>query len=116
MQVKQISSNTNIPAKDQRGHKIPGNKVSEEKLGRIREHIYSFPKFKSHYGERSSDREYLAPNLNVSKMYKLFVEKCQAEGKEILKNSLYEKVYRTEFTFIYLRRILVRHVMKSKLK
>lgn len=27
----------------------------------------------------------------------MFVEKCQAEGKEILKKSLYEKVFRTEF-------------------
>ena len=96
LRVKQ-SDGTHIPSPDRRGRKVPGNKVKEEKIEWIREHIKSFPTYRSHYGERSSSRQYLAPNLNVSKMYALFVDKCRGENKEILKQSLYEKVFRTEF-------------------
>ncbi|CAH1232326.1 unnamed protein product [Diabrotica balteata] len=51
----------------------------------------------SHYGERTSKRQYFAPSLNISKMYELFKCKLIIEVKPVLKKSIYEKIFRTEF-------------------
>ncbi|CAG5009807.1 unnamed protein product [Parnassius apollo] len=83
--------------RDKRGKHVPANKLSDEKLNWIKDHINSFPKFVSHYGERRSTRKYLRPDLSMNKMYELFKAKCESEGKPILKKSAYVKVFTTEF-------------------
>ncbi|KAF9420130.1 hypothetical protein HW555_003543 [Spodoptera exigua] len=85
------------PEGDKRGQHVPANKLSDEKLNWIRDHINSFPKFVSHYGKRRSARKYLRPDLSMNKMYELFKVKCELEGKPILKKSVYVKVFTTEF-------------------
>ena len=41
---------------------------------KIREHISKFPRAESHYCRSSTSREYLSPELTVSKMYEMFVK------------------------------------------
>lgn len=53
-----------VPRQDQRGRHTPANKTKEEDLADIRQHISSFPKYKSHYSrEDNPHREYLSPEL-----------------------------------------------------
>ena len=47
------------------------------------DHIRTFPAEASHYSRnRNLSRKYLSHELNISKMYTLFVEKVNAEGGE----------------------------------
>ncbi|CAG4933843.1 unnamed protein product [Parnassius apollo] len=86
-----------IAERDKRGQHVPANKLPDEKLNWIKDHINSFPKFVSHYGERRSTRKYLRQDLSMNKMYELFKAKCESEGKPILKKSAYVKVFTTKF-------------------
>lgn len=90
---------------DKRGKHAPANKIPDEKLNWIRDHINSFPKYVSHYGERRSTRQYLRPHLSINKMYELFKTKCESEGKPILKKCTYVKIFTTEFNLPFYTRI-----------
>ncbi|CAK1586739.1 unnamed protein product [Parnassius mnemosyne] len=95
--LRNKKSVSGIAERDKMGQHVPANKLSDEKLNWIKDHINSFPKFVSHYGERRSTRKYLRPDLSMNKMYELFKAKCESEGKPILKKSAYVKVFTTEF-------------------
>lgn len=67
----------------------------------IREHIESFPGMPSHYCRASSSKEYLAPDLNLSKMYNLYVEKCAENDVVPVKSHMYRNIFNTEFNLGY---------------
>ena len=61
-------------------------KYTKDDIQQIREHIESFPTLESHYNrERSSKVRYLDERLNAYKMYQLYHEKIQSQGKEAVK-------------------------------
>ena len=65
------------PHSDKRGRHEPKNKTSEAKTKAVKEHIESFPKYRSHYSRQDNpNRSYLSPALSVTKMYSLYKEKC----------------------------------------
>ncbi|CAG5057377.1 unnamed protein product [Parnassius apollo] len=74
--------------RDKRGQHVPANKLSDEKLNWIKDHINSFPKFVSHYGERRSTRKYLRPDLSMNKMYELFKAKYTCKTCDMLEIAL----------------------------
>lgn len=50
---------TGVPNADHRGRHPPGNKLSDEKINLVKEHINSFPKFISHYTRKDNpNRKY----------------------------------------------------------
>lgn len=57
---------------DKRGKKISQNKISDDRLTRVIDHINSFPSYESHYTRKLNDKKYLASNLNLQKMYELY--------------------------------------------
>jgi len=57
---------------DKRGKKSPKNKISNDKLTKVIEHINSFPSYESHYTRKLNDKKYLHSNLNLQKMYELY--------------------------------------------
>lgn len=59
---------------DQRGQKIPPNKLSEQIIESIIQHINSFPAYESHYTRRDTSKKYLCADLNISKMHQLYLE------------------------------------------
>ena len=60
---------------DMRGkHTTRSNKILAAVDNSIHEHINLFPKVESHYCRQSSSKDYLEENLNISKMYSLYVE------------------------------------------
>ena len=66
-------------ASDQRGkHKSRPHAISEGTKQKIREHINTFPRRKSHYSRSDNrKREYLNEGLSISRMHKLYVEKYE---------------------------------------
>lgn len=59
----------------------------------------SFPTVQSHYC-RKDTRQYLEENLNVTKMYDLYVQKCNKKWKvNPEKLSFYRHIFNTEFNF-----------------
>lgn len=72
---------------DMRGkHNNRPNKIPRNIIAAIDNHILSFPKRSSHYSrEKNERRTYLSSDLNVSKMYKLYLEKYEPDVSEKLK-------------------------------
>lgn len=63
---------------DRRDHSAPTNKID---ITKVKEHIQSFPSYKSHYTHSGTpNKRYLQTNLNIRKIYTLYVEKCEQES------------------------------------
>lgn len=76
------SSSRNITSPtDGRGmHQNRPNRLPENIVAQIEEHIRSFPKRRSHYGRKDNSRKYyLAAHLNISKMHLLYLEKYEPD-------------------------------------
>lgn len=85
-------STSAIPTTSKRGKHIKKS-TSEEQLSEIRRHIESFEMIDSHYCRASSQKMYLEANLSITKMYQLYIEKCEKPAKKCI----YEKVFKNEY-------------------
>ena len=65
--------------------------VTEYAALRICEHIESFPRVASHYISKTSTRQFLGPELKLSRMYDLYQEKCKLDCEESPSNFIYRK-------------------------
>ncbi|MCP3933370.1 MAG: hypothetical protein GY705_30240, partial [Bacteroidetes bacterium] len=95
-------SAANFSIADRRGQKVPVNKTPQDDIAFIKQHVESFPKYSSHYG--NSNREYLSPNLNLNKMYELYKQKWNEtfgrDQEQHLKPCslwVYRRVFTTEY-------------------
>ena len=92
--------NAKSPGMDLRG-KMPGSsrKTDEDKIKVVREHILSFPACESHYtrSHHTSGRKYLSADLDIRKMYELYVKKCDENNISRVKEWTYRKIFNTEF-------------------
>lgn len=77
---------------DNRGLHGKQRKVDEATTALIKGHIESFPAIESHYTRAKSQRKYLSANLNIQKMFELFIEKYPQEKATI---SNYRRVFNT---------------------
>jgi len=68
----------------------PHNKTTNEQLLCVQRHIDSFPRVEGHYIRQRSKKLYLAPDLNQSMMYRLYLE-CVKE------KPVSERIYRQVF-------------------
>ncbi|KAK7874093.1 hypothetical protein R5R35_004637 [Gryllus longicercus] len=58
-----------------RGNRQSNRKFSDSDRTLVCSHIESFPRYESHYGRKDSSKEYLSPDLNISRLYQAFKEK-----------------------------------------
>lgn len=73
-------------------------KVSEKDTKYVIEHINSFPAYISHYTRKHNEnRKYLNDSLNIRKMFSMYEEKCQAEGRAPQKEHYYRYIFNTTF-------------------
>lgn len=72
-----IGSHT--PPTDRRGtHQNRANKVSMEVTAQVRDHILSFPRYKSHYSRKDNlHKYYLSSLLSIAKMHELYLQKYE---------------------------------------
>ena len=68
------SSIGTLAKEDQRGRKISHNKTPTEEVERVKRNINIFPRMESHYCRTKSTKLYLHASLNITKMYKLYLE------------------------------------------
>ena len=72
--IEKGGNDTSIVEKERRGS-TKTRKFYEDVANSVKDHIKSFPVVESHYLRKQSKRSFLASNLNVSKMYDLYLEK-----------------------------------------
>ncbi|KAJ8704336.1 hypothetical protein PYW08_013060 [Mythimna loreyi] len=70
-------SETNVVESDARGVRGPHNKTPESARQYVKDHINSFPRMPAHYVRKDTKKEYLDQDLNITKMYELYVDKCK---------------------------------------
>lgn len=78
---------------NKRGRHIPPNKVGDNDLQAIRDHISSFQCVPSHYCRSATKRKYLPADLSVAKINDLYKQECSATTS--LK--VYRKVFNEDF-------------------
>lgn len=72
-----------VVSADRRGKKQAKNKTPSWIEQHAREHILSIPKVESHYCRQSSNKLYLSSQLNLEKLYSLYLEKCQEDNLKV---------------------------------
>ena len=83
----------NIVDADKHGKMASNVKYNADSIDKVKTHIKSFPVMESHYNRECSKRQYLASNLNIRKMYELFI----AENGEIAEEHFYRKIFNEQF-------------------
>ena len=71
------------------------NRIAEAVRESVRQHINSFSPVPSHWCRKRSEKLYLPSDLNISRMYKLYLEDCESKGlvgDDIASKDLYRKV------------------------
>lgn len=87
---------------DKRGRHPPSNKISEARINKVKEHINSFPRYRSHYSRNQNpNKRYLAPNLSITKMYQLYKIKCEEENITPVKPWIYRRIFNTDFNLSF---------------
>ena len=69
----------------------------EESRNGVRRHIESFPMVESHYCRANTSNNYLHSNLNICKLYDLYVKKSTDDQVDPLKEWLYRNISKTEY-------------------
>jgi hypothetical protein len=88
-----------VPGEDLRGKSENSRRKTEESLIiAVKEHIQSFPAFSSHYTRcHNPHRKYLSPDLNIRKMYNLYLEKCENDKQQHVNEWIYRKSFKNDF-------------------
>lgn len=84
---------------DLRG-RMPGSsrKIHEEDREAVTNHIKSFPQYESHYTRSHNPRRrYLHPELNVTKMFNLYLEECKQKNLSNVNEWTYRKIFKNEY-------------------
>ncbi|CAH1109438.1 unnamed protein product [Psylliodes chrysocephalus] len=90
-------------SEDLRGKHEPANKVKQEVLIHVKKHIESFPVMESHYTRKDTSRQYLDPNLNIRKMYLLYIEQCKENQLIPVSEMKYRSVFGQEYNFSFFK-------------
>ena len=93
--VKATDPATHIVA-ERRKPEHCGRKLADEKVNLIKNHIKSFPVMESHCIREQTKRKYLSSNLNLCKMYDLFLKK-HADIENLPKICSYTKIFLEKF-------------------
>lgn len=105
--LKAYADNSGSPHSDLRGRHTPVNKTTDD-VAFVKDHIQSFPKYRSHYSRATNPiRQYLHPDLSITKMYLLYKDVCSTQGKSRVKGStgrcsMSSLIFHSEGTTIYL--------------
>lgn len=98
-----LSANTNPSAEERRGNRPSWNKSNVIDLAYLRDFINKFPRYKSHYGRSSSDKEYLSPYLNIRRMYREYKILCEFSQKQVLSEHMFREIFNKQFNLSFKR-------------
>lgn len=84
------------PPTDKRGKHPAKNKTSSEDLENVKSFINKFARYTSHYSRcKNPNREYLSPDLNITKLYSLYVESEDSVSK--VSKFIFSKIFNEDF-------------------
>nr|CAH7729983.1 unnamed protein product [Callosobruchus chinensis] len=89
---------------DKRGKHVPINKISDDIRNSVRNHISQFPTYTSHYSRERTRRRYMGRHLNITRMYRLYLEYCEEEfitKESVAKEWLYHEIFNYEFNYAF---------------
>ncbi|CAG9772086.1 unnamed protein product [Ceutorhynchus assimilis] len=103
---EKLKTGSSVPSKDRRGiHTNRPHKINDDVEQAIMTHIKKFPSEESHYSRESNPhKRYLAPNRNMSLMYRLYIEECREQnmpGCFLVKKSTYSRIFSTKFNLSF---------------
>ncbi|XP_028136093.2 uncharacterized protein LOC126892938 [Diabrotica virgifera virgifera] len=91
-------SNSISPQADLRGKVQCNSRLPKHFKDSVRHHIKSFALIESHYCRKNSTKKYLPPDLNISKMYRLYKTYCSDNNiNTIASYAIYREVFNNEF-------------------
>ena len=101
--VRNVRVKDCTPPLDQRGrHNQRPNRIPEVTINFVKNHVLSFPRQTSHYSRNANpNKRYLSPDLNISKMHKLYLQKCDELAWPSVTESTYQKVFCENFNFSF---------------
>ena len=86
------------PPSDRRGKGPSANKTSPEKIAEVKNFIEKFPAYESHYAlHKSTNRKYMAPDLNIIKLYTLYTEQVTNP----VSSFVFRKIFNEEFNLSF---------------
>lgn len=86
LKISHARASSCLLEKDTRGkHCNCPNKISNDLVASVDEHIKSFSARESHYSRNENKRKYLPADLTVKKMHTLYLEKYEPEQYRLLK-------------------------------
>lgn len=92
---------------DSRGkHTNRPNKMDTATENTIKAHIDLFPKVESHYTRKTSKRQYLSENLNISKMYRFYTEWFSQQDYTDVKMATkrqYETIFNCHYNYSFFK-------------
>lgn len=102
--IKKLSV-SGVSPRDNRGKMMPQNKIPEERVNIIKDHINKYSKYTSHYTrEKNPNRKFLPTGWTIKEMYKAFQEFCNTEKHvEPEIESFYRHIFNTEFNLSFHR-------------
>ncbi|CAG5020928.1 unnamed protein product [Parnassius apollo] len=94
------------PAQSNRGkHQNRPNRIPSEWVSKVDSHIRSFPRRESHYSRNKSSRYYPSPELNIKRMYELYLKKhelgLEASAKPIVSFDFYYRYFKQNFKYSF---------------
>lgn len=95
---KSQNTSTDVPRTPIQGKHVK-KKISDEKKNEVRAHIKSFPAVESHYCRSNTKKTYLERNLNMKRLYELYVQKAE----DPVKYNIYETIFRNEFNISFFK-------------
>ena len=108
-----------LPKVDQRGRHRPYNKTKDEDIESVKQFICSLPTYESHYSrQKNLNRRYLAPDLNISKLYKLYKPKCtEYKRSKVVSDHIFHQIFNEKIVWLFTHhiRILAKHVTHCSL-
>lgn len=88
----------NIPRKSIRGMHTK-KVISEERKRSVRRHIESFKPMESHYGRAGTKKTYLERDLNLTRMYQLYVSSTE----DYVRFNIYSHIFNYEYNISFFK-------------
>ncbi|CAG9839364.1 unnamed protein product [Diabrotica balteata] len=86
------------PQADLRGKVQCNSRLPKHFKDSVRHHINSFALIESHYCRKNSTKKYLPPDLNISKMFRLYKAYCRDNNiSTVASYAIYREVFNNEF-------------------
>ncbi|XP_055844901.1 uncharacterized protein LOC129911203 [Episyrphus balteatus] len=97
-----VNAVSGVPVSSKQGKHVK-KVISPETKDAVRKHIARFPTVESHYCRCDSKKKYLEGSLNVSAMWKLFLEEASNTEERNVKISMYRNIFETDFNISFFK-------------